>query len=196
MPKPGRTKQALLGFLSWGPMSGYDIKKAIEGSISNFWSESYGQIYPILKRLEKEGLATRSSRATDGGRDRHVYSITQAGRSDLARWLREPTPPRPLRNELLLKVFFGRQTDAATQIRRLEEYRSEKLADLERYGQIERQLEANARGNLDLPYWRMTLRYGEREARAHIAWCEETLAQLQEMSGAEGATHDRRPTPP
>jgi DNA-binding PadR family transcriptional regulator len=175
----------VLGFLTWGPMSGYDIKKTIEGSISNFWRESYGQIYPILKRIEAEGLATCSRRASEGGRDRNVYSITEAGRADLQRWLGDPTPPPRLRNELLLKLFFGRQGDLATLIGRLEEHRRDQLEALERYGQIRVELEASASGQPDLPYWLMTLRYGESEARSLIGWCDETLSTLRELGGAE-----------
>jgi DNA-binding PadR family transcriptional regulator len=192
--QPNRTKQALLGFLSWGPMSGYDIKKTIEGSISNFWSESYGQIYPILKRLEAEGLATCSKRAGGAGRDRNVYSITEAGRADLRRWLGEPTPQGRLRNELLLKLFFGRESDLATHIRRLEEHRAQQLADLERYRHIGQQLEAQASEHPDLPYWRMTLRYGEIEARARAEWCDETLARLRELARAEETSRSRAAT--
>ncbi|MGH9601902.1 MAG: PadR family transcriptional regulator, partial [Terriglobales bacterium] len=45
------TRFALLGLLSLGPQSGYDLKKRMEQSIAHFWSESYGQIYPTLRRL-------------------------------------------------------------------------------------------------------------------------------------------------
>ncbi len=50
------TSDALLGMLTMGATSGYELKQRIERSIGNFWSESYGQIYPTLKRLEREGL--------------------------------------------------------------------------------------------------------------------------------------------
>ena len=68
MPKASRTSHAILGFLTWEPMSGYAIKKAVAASIDNFWNESYGQIYPILKRLVANGLATRSPTAWRPGR--------------------------------------------------------------------------------------------------------------------------------
>jgi DNA-binding PadR family transcriptional regulator len=48
-----KSKYAILGMLSIAPMSGYDIKKQVETSISNFWSESYGQIYPALRNLAR-----------------------------------------------------------------------------------------------------------------------------------------------
>ena len=58
---PGRssTDYAILGMLTLRPMSGYDIRATIGESIAYFWTESYGQIYPTLKRLTKEKLLTR-----------------------------------------------------------------------------------------------------------------------------------------
>jgi hypothetical protein len=47
------------------------------------------------------------------------------------------------------------------------------------------ELEASASGQPDLPYWLMTLRYGESEARSLIGWCDETLSTLRELGGAE-----------
>ena len=49
--KENKSKYAIMGMLSMGPMSGYDIKKRFEKSLSYFWNESYGQIYPILRKL-------------------------------------------------------------------------------------------------------------------------------------------------
>jgi DNA-binding PadR family transcriptional regulator len=47
MARVNGTRQVVLGFLTWRPMSGYDIKKIVEQSVSNFWSESYGQGWPV-----------------------------------------------------------------------------------------------------------------------------------------------------
>lgn len=182
MPKLNRTKQAILGFLTWEPMSGYDIKKAIENSTSTFWSESYGQIYPILKRMTEEGLVTQSLLTTRGGRDRHVYAITEAGREELRRWLSEPTEPSAVRNELLLKLFFGRQTDAQTNIRRIETFRNAQQQDLERYAKSRKELSTSLEKHPDLAYWLMTLRFGESEKQALLSWCEETLAALRGLA--------------
>ena len=59
MPRENKTKYAVLGLLAYAPLSGYDIRRIYAQSLGNFWSESYGHIYPILKRLKAEGLATR-----------------------------------------------------------------------------------------------------------------------------------------
>ncbi|MYF92724.1 MAG: PadR family transcriptional regulator, partial [Gemmatimonadetes bacterium] len=61
MPKTNKSKYAIMGMLSIRPMSGYDMKKLIAQSISYFWNESFGQIYPTLKKLVEEGLATRQT---------------------------------------------------------------------------------------------------------------------------------------
>ena len=177
MSAPNRTRLALLGFLSWGPMNGYRLKQLIEGSISNFWTESYGQIYPMLRQLEDEGLAKARS-AEQGGRSRITYAITAAGRAELARWVAAPVEPRPLRNELLLKLFFGRQAEPAAARRHLENYRDERAALLARYARIRATLESIAAPPAHLPYWLITLSYGESEARAQLSWAESALADL------------------
>ena len=109
---PNRTSLAILGFLTLGPMSGYDVKKMVEGSIDNFWSESFGQIYPALRRLHAQGMIEKQEHASAGGRPRHVYSIRPRGRETLSQWLHEPTPPARARVELLLKLFFGNEVSA------------------------------------------------------------------------------------
>ncbi len=184
MAPPNRTVHALLGFLTWHPMSGYDIKKSVDASISNFWSESYGQIYPMLRRLVNDGLATDDD-ATTTGRGRRVYAITRAGRQAVQRWLREPDPPSVLRLEILLKLFFGNQVDTPTNRRRVETHREQQRELIDKYRNIGRTLRAETGDHPDLPYWLMTLRYGEKQARAAIDWCDETIAKLNALS-AEG----------
>ncbi len=179
MPKPNRTLNAVLGFLTWHPMSGYDVQRRIEESISNFWSESPGQIYPILRRLVDEGLAEKSSAASEGGRARDVYTITERGREELRRWLAETVVPAVPRNELLLKLFFGRQVDREACIRLVRDYRKRMQELLEKYEATERRLRRDLAGHPDLAYWLITLRYGERERRAVIDWADETLAELE-----------------
>ena len=72
--------------------------------LGHFWHESYGHIYPILRRLHRDGLVEKSVEAHDGLPNRHVYSITSDGHAELEEWLRRPVEHTPPRNELLLKV--------------------------------------------------------------------------------------------
>ena len=87
MPRANRTRYTILGVLTRGPMTGYDIKRYIEISVGNFWRESYGQIYPTLRSLTEDGLVRRQTRQQRGRPGRHVYSITGKGRKELREWL-------------------------------------------------------------------------------------------------------------
>jgi PadR family transcriptional regulator, regulatory protein AphA len=93
MPRENKTKYAVLGLLTYSPLSGYDVRRIYAQSLGNFWSESYGAIYPILRRLEEEGLATREVVRTSGRPDRNVFTITDLGRDELHRWLAQPPEP-------------------------------------------------------------------------------------------------------
>jgi PadR family transcriptional regulator AphA len=110
MPRTNKTEFAVLGLLSLEPMSGYDMKTFISQSIGYFWQESYGQIYPVLRKLLGLGFITRRVESKKGRPDRHVYRLTQKGRNRLNEWLASETELAPLRIELLLKLFFGGAT--------------------------------------------------------------------------------------
>jgi PadR family transcriptional regulator, regulatory protein AphA len=101
------TARAILGVLSFGPQSGYDIKAFVDGTLRFFWAASYGSIYPELKRLEAMGLVSASDDAT-GGRKRTVYALTDAGTARLREWVAsEDGLTYELRDEGLLKLFLA-----------------------------------------------------------------------------------------
>ncbi|HXZ56720.1 MAG TPA: PadR family transcriptional regulator, partial [Gaiellaceae bacterium] len=91
----------VLGMLSLGPRSGYDIKAVVDRSTRFFWAASYGQIYPELRRLEEEGLIEGED-APSGGRSRRVFRLTDAGRKALEDWLLGPKTTIEYRDESLL----------------------------------------------------------------------------------------------
>src|SRR6187397_2444440 len=94
----------VLGLLSLGPRSGYDIKTVVDRSTRFFWAASYGQIYPELRRLESAGLVAGDD-APNGRRARRVYELTDAGRAELERWLLGTDTTVELRDENLLRLF-------------------------------------------------------------------------------------------
>ncbi|MBI2681690.1 MAG: PadR family transcriptional regulator, partial [Acidobacteriales bacterium] len=98
------TPFAILALLTLKPMSGYELKKLMQGSIAHFWTESYGQIYPALRKLASECLAQRKTERSSGKPERQVYRITTKGRTVLRRWLESEPRVQPPRSELLLKL--------------------------------------------------------------------------------------------
>ncbi len=174
--KKGRSRYAILGLLTYGPLSGYDIRQLIETSISFFWNESYGQIYPTLKGLVTDGLATVKVDEQEGRPDRKLYAITGQGVAALHVYLAEPPRPPLVRNEFLLRVFFGGHMDPAQLRGMLLSFQAEQRAALGAYEGVEAAFKAE--GHPDEPYWSMTLNYGKHYARAMLDWADETLAEL------------------
>jgi DNA-binding PadR family transcriptional regulator len=176
--------EVLLGLLSIEPMSGYDLGLTIRSSVGFFWNESYGQIYPNLKKLAAQGLVSSRAERQKGKPDRRIYSITGKGRERLAKWLAvEPQPEIP-RNELLLKLFFGTQVSPEIMIGFVRRMAEQEGAALSKFRQVEREI-ASSKQYPDTPYWRMTARFGQLELEAHLRWAQETLAELRNLAGKQ-----------
>ncbi|MCJ1678098.1 helix-turn-helix transcriptional regulator [Streptomyces sp. APSN-46.1] len=75
----GRLRLYLLKLLDEAPRHGYEVIRLLEERFQGLYAPSAGTVYPRLAKLEAEGLVTH---ATEGGRK--VYSITEAGRAELA----------------------------------------------------------------------------------------------------------------
>ncbi len=133
----GKSKYVILGMLARMPQTGYTIKKWIKHEYSHFWQESFGQIYPTLKKLVAEGLAICSENTSAGnGRGQIVYSITDAGRTELSDWLQKEPEIEKLRYEILLKISLGGNTEPEVLVGHLDNFikRNEKLVtDLSGY---------------------------------------------------------------
>ncbi|ADL05207.1 PadR family transcriptional regulator [Lacrimispora saccharolytica] len=140
----GKSKYVILGMLARMPQTGYTIKKWIENEYSHFWQESFGQIYPTLRKLVAEGLAVPSNQAPlENGRGQIQYSITDAGRRELSNWLREAPEVEKIRYEILLKISFGENTEPQVLLGHLEDFikRNETLVqEMNRYIELSGQL--------------------------------------------------------
>jgi len=173
--------QALLGLLTIEPMSGYDLGQMVRASIGHIWRESYGQIYPNLKKLATQGLVESKTEKQKGRPDRRVYSITKKGREQLARWLSIPPQAEIPRNEMLLKLFFGAQAPTQVLISNVERMVEEHRALLEKFKHVEvAEIDRNSQ-YADAPFWKMAARFGQIEMKAHLQWAEETLKELRRI---------------
>lgn len=177
MAKKSRTPMVILGLLSTAPMSGYDLKTTIDRSIGHFWSESYGQLYPALKALHEEGLVSKTERSV-GERSSHIYELTDAGRAVLDAWLVTPPTPRFVRNELLLRVFFGHHTPRETLRAHLTRELHTARGTAAGIGGIAKELSEDLKDNPELPYWLLTLDLGRRTALARAEWAAHALEEI------------------
>lgn len=183
--KSSKSRFAILGLLARQPATGYDIRKLVEQTLSHFWSESYGQIYPILNELAREGLASRKVQRQSGKPDRRIYSITPKGREELDRWLDEAAEFQVERNETLLKLFFGTDADPDTSLRHIERYRDQHLQRLDLYNELEQKLENNDVTPQERSRLLLTIAHGKAESRAILRWCDSALEALEDEQQAQ-----------
>jgi PadR family transcriptional regulator, regulatory protein PadR len=72
-----------------GPLHGYGIARRIEEISKNRLALNYGTLYPALLKLEQEGFVRAQWGQSDNNRRAKFYSLTAAGRKQLAREARE-----------------------------------------------------------------------------------------------------------
>jgi PadR family transcriptional regulator, regulatory protein AphA len=181
MPKVNKTKFAILGVLTLKSASGYDIKRFCDNSISMFWNENFGHIYPVLKRMEKEGLVTQTIEQNSSHPQRHLYAITTQGRDELSEWLMEPSEQSPARLDLLLKIFFAKNVPPQNILNELERKKQKYVDFHQLLLQKEKAILDYENASLDesFPYWLATVRYGIYESQAKINWVNETIANIK-----------------
>jgi len=156
-----------------GINTGYGIKRALERAASFFWSVSYGQIYPELRRLEAGGMIA-GREVTSSGRLRREYSLTAAGTRELERWLAKPVEPSLwMRNEGLLRLMLVDWDDRELARKNLAELRR---MSAERLEAISALAPPRERG-------RRIQALGVRMLNEMLAWCDETDAALRRKRG-------------
>ncbi len=89
------------------------------------------------------------------------------------------TRPQVRRNELLLKVFFGDQALRGVIAAQVVAERERCEDELERFEATMLRMEMQHARHPAMPYWRMAARCGMLHAKATIAWCDETFAELE-----------------
>ena len=167
----------------------YTIKKDLEATVGHFWNESYGQLYPVLKHMVDAGWVALQE--ADSKRNRKLYAITPAGYQTLQEWLIDPSEYMPPpRNELLLKLFFGRHLPKAHSLTRLRRYSQQLRATLAMYEAIEQELAGPEAADESQPYWLATLRNGQFGIKAALRWCSDARSLLE--AAPESGGHSPR----
>ena len=174
---------ALLGLINYQPTTGYELKATFNKSIHFFWNATLPQIYRTLNQMEKKGWLTLTVEHQDGKPSRKIYHITKSGQREFKRWLAEPPKIPQLRNDMLIKVFFGNQMDPVQFAAHLSKWRDYHAHLLKRYGnEIPSVIDQYARttGAIeDAHYWTLTLNYGRKLDGGVLEWCNEALRQIE-----------------
>jgi DNA-binding PadR family transcriptional regulator len=180
-----QTDMAILGMLTVEPMSGYDMKRFCEKSLVHFWHESYGNLYPRLRRLAAAGLVAYRTAIRERAPNAKVYKLTTLGRRRFLKWLQEPPEVERIRNELVLKLFFGAKAAPGFGVAMLEDHLHHLVKTREGYQALDETLIALPIAKATKTYWRIALRRGQLLTEARIRWCQESLPLLQKHHGGQ-----------
>ncbi len=185
-------KYILLGFLNYEPMTGYDLKRLVDGSTAHFWHAYHSQIYTTLRKMEQDGLVTSVIDDSDERSERRIYNITEQGKSQLKQWLgKSLTELPPSKDGLLVRLFFSGSRDNQDVLNELRFQRQLHRQQLELYQQIkpeqspvksDRQ-ESHHVESLDFDreakFWQMTLDLGLAYEQMYLKWLDETIAKIE-----------------
>jgi len=182
MSRINKSQYAILGWLSKGPMSGYDLKQQFANVTPFHWSESNAQIYPILKKLEEDGFVSSRIDDTSGARQRRVYIITSAGLDMLELWLKQPVEPAQAREEILLKLSLGEHCDTSTLLDHLTHYMHQIQSQLNTLKIIESSNKIKQNNASERPYLEMTFQFTKLTLDAKLKWCQDSVEKLQTLA--------------
>lgn len=188
-------RHALLATLTAEPMTGYDLIRYFDGTAQFVWHAPHSQIYPELRRMEQAGLVEVQVVPRGERAEKRIYSITDAGFSELRSWLAGINPYQQERDASRLRAAHFEFTT-------YEAARDQLRAHLDHYSRAlrnwERMVEDIEAGRVPLLRQRMKQRpEAEREAiaafkrfafrgevakaRAEVAWAKEGLALLDDL---------------
>lgn len=173
---------AILGFLNYQPLSGYDLKKVFDRSVQHFWHADQSQIYRTLSRLMAENLVNVEKIEQSDRPDRKVYSITPDGMEKLRNWLAAPFPQGDSHSAPLVQVFFSGQIPDEVVVEKLQSSIAELRSQMEQFDRVPEQVQEFAdlaNSSRELFYWFLTLEFGKRNLQMNIDWLESVMKRIQ-----------------
>lgn len=176
---------AILVSLCEQSSSGYELARRFDRSIGYFWSATHQQIYRTLRTLEDDAWVNVREVEQRGRPDKKVYSVTPAGRAELARWISEPLSGRGSTvadnrtRDLAVKIRAARYGDVGAIRAQTEDLRTERAALLDAYRGFEKEQFPNptALTASELHQY-LVLRGGIRAEEGAIDWLTEVLEVL------------------
>ena len=162
----------VLGILSFGEASGYEIKKMVEdGRFSHFIDASFGSIYPALTALTGESLLTVRAEEQTGRPDKKVYAITQNGRASLARALSVTPAKDKFKSEFLFQMLLADFLPKPAIAAAIEKQLSDLREDLARIAECEGE-------SADQPGCSFVHGYGNALLNAGVKYLEERKTEF------------------
>jgi len=173
-----KTKYVILGLLSECPMSGYDLKRIIDMRFRFFWSESYGQIYPQIKKMLESKEIEKESTPKDSRR-KQLYRITDKGLKSLLLWMDMPIEKETVRLEILLKVYFANFMDDNMLFNYIQIFRKQHKEELDIIKGFQKELQSIPNPHNNHQNILNVIDFGIRTNQAYLDWSNNMLHKLE-----------------
>jgi len=118
-------KHALLGVIAARPMSGYELSQFFDSSTGWVWTATHSQIYPLLGKMEAEGIIESENKIRGTKLNRKIYTITPSGMTELLQWVSTPHPTSGTRDSVLTQALLFDMIDPARAASILRNYITE-----------------------------------------------------------------------
>ena len=182
-------QHAILVSLCESAGSGYELTRRFDRSIGYFWSTTHQQMYRTLRVMEDDGWVQVEAVTQESRPDKNVYSVTDAGREELSRWISQPlsgkgsavtdTRTRDLAVKLRGASYGDTNAHTAAVADQAAALRAERTAQLQTYQDYEKRQfpDPSALCGATLHQY-LVLRGGTRAEQNSIEWLDEVLAAL------------------
>ena len=172
------TRLVILGLLRDQPLHGYEIKQIIEEHMGDWTSIAFGSIYFALEKLSGEGLIKMTAKEKKGNRpSRSVYKITEAGRSEFLRLLKEVWS-EPERQYFALD--FGLAFMNALPMDEIKGYLSKQVSQLEANLQYLDSHQHDQMSQANIPKSAvMIFEHSRAHLAAELSWMKDVLKKIE-----------------
>lgn len=176
-------KHGILGLLSYGPTTGYDLDKMFKGSLNFFWQAQTSQIYRELNVMEKKGWITSEIVIQMDKPNKKIFSLADSGKEELNRWLMRNSIEEDIRirDPFLVKLFFSGAIDTASNVEMMKQFRRCCEYALEKIKETLEHFRKKDEGNQNSVYWEMTASFGYYYYEMCILWANDTIKKLEEL---------------
>jgi DNA-binding PadR family transcriptional regulator len=163
--------------------SGYELTRRFDRSIGYFWSATHQQIYRTLRTMEADGWVAATVVAQQGRPDKKVYTVSDAGRAALARWIAAPlgggrSGEGGLR-EVAVKLRGAAYGDRRALLEQVVVLRAERAQLLDAYRGFEKKQFPDPKALQDSALHQyLVLRGGIRAEEGTIDWLDEVASAL------------------
>ncbi len=180
---------AILGFVNERPRSGYDLKKAFDGTVAHIWPAKQSQIYLTLARLNKNGLVELRVVQQDGKPNRKVYYITEAGLEELRRWLAGPLPLSAVRDAFLVQMTWAAALTAPEIVNLIDAWEAAHRERLEEYRGFLRKLDRSPpKGKWDQVLIPLAVEQLVMVEEASLSWAATAKARIRSLPPVDPVT--------